>query len=476
MPSRRTLTAALVLLACQVSAQEAEERGDLQAPLQALVRFTPEADIAPGQPFAISARFVSAAGSDPPVGLQVAAWLRPISATNLPCTEAARAYRSTLGLPTGAVSLNGPLLAVAMADGAMTFADPDLDLASANILAAAKLEEVPSALVPDPARQRVLAVLPSRGEIVAVDALTGQVAILAGGFARPEAVVPASDGGAWVLDAGRSALIRIGADGASLQTITGVTTLAVTADGGTAAYTGPGKAALLDLATGRSLAEFPVDSVASASLPLNDPSGTTGVAILASDRLELYYSDAPDAPVSIGLPAPATTLAAPADGRFIFAYDPAGGPVLVVDAVRGRLLQAVGAEVPITEIAFTARAAFLLRADQQSAGALFFDTIRADQPAAVREVVLGEARSGSLPDGTWMAPLSGGRELVVVHAESYSGFVLHDNPAMSDKTWPMTRVQLRGGEPRHIAVLDRSFRETAPGEFTGAATLPAGEA
>lgn len=134
---------------------------------------------------------------------------------------------------------------------------------------------------------------------------------------------------------------------------------------------------------------------------------------------------------------------------------------------------AVGADVPIIEIAFTARAAFFLRADQQSAGALFFDTIGPEEPARVREVVLGTPQAGTLPEGVWMAPLSGGRELLAVHAGSYSGFVLHDNPAMSDKTWPMTRVQLRGGEPRRIAVLDRSFRETSPGGFTGTALLPA---
>ncbi|TAG29887.1 MAG: hypothetical protein EAZ40_02075 [Rhodobacterales bacterium] len=129
--------------------------------------------------------------------------------------------------------------------------------------------------------------------------------------------------------------------------------------------------------------------------------------------------------------------------------------------------------MPIIEIAFSARGAFLLRADQQSVGAIFFDSIRADEPAVVREVVLGAPQANPLPPGAWMAPLSGGREVVAVHAASYSGFVLHDNPAMSDTSWPMTRVQLRGGEPRRITVIDRSLRETAPGVFAGSALLPA---
>jgi hypothetical protein len=474
MPCRRPLIlVGLALMAWQVAAQDVGERGDLQAPLQASVRFVPDADIVPGHPFSIAVQFSSAAGAGPPVGLEVSAWLRPLNASNLPCNEAARAYRSTLSLPTDAISLNGPVLAVAMADGAVTFADPDLDLASANIIAAAKLEELPTALVPDPARQRVLAVLEGRGEIVAIAALTGEIDVLARGFDRPGTVIPAPDGGAWVLDAGTSALIRVLADGSTSEAVSGVTSLTATPGGGTAVYSGPGKAALFDLATGRDLARFPVKADASAALPLGDPSGTTGIAVLSADRLEIYYTDAPDLPFSIALPAPATRLAAPADGRFLFAYDPAGGPVLVVDTIRGRVVQAVGADVPIIEIAFTERAAFLLRADQQSAGALFFDTIRADEPARVREVVLGTPQAGKLPDGVWMAPLSAGRELVAVHAGSYSGFVLHDNPAMSDKTWPMTRVQLRGGEPRRIAVLDRSFRETGPGVFEGTAMLPA---
>lgn len=132
-----------------------------------------------------------------------------------------------------------------------------------------------------------------------------------------------------------------------------------------------------------------------------------------------------------------------------------------------------GADVPIAEIAFTTRAAFLMRADQASVAAPFFDTLRPDVPARVREVMLGAPQAGLLADGAWMAPLSGGRELVAVHASGASGFVRQDNPAKSGTSWPMKRVQLRGGEPRRIAVLDRSFRETAPGRFTGAVMLPA---
>lgn len=474
MPCGRSLIAAagLALVGWQAVAQETEERGDLQAPLQATVHFAPEAEIAPGQPFAITVEFTSAAGAEPPVGLDVSAWLRPVAASNLPCHEAARAYRSTLGLPSGAVSLNGPVLAVAMADGAVTFADPALDLASANIIAAAKLTEVPTALIPDPKRQRVLAVLAGPGEVVAIDAVTGEVSVLARGFDRPATVIPAPDGGAWVLDAGTSTLVRVMADGTARDLATGVTALAAAADGRSAVYSGAEKAVLVDLATGRDLARFPVAMDLRAAIPLNDPSGTTGITVLSTGRLDLHYADAPGAPVSIALQAPATRLAAPVDGRFLFAFDPLGGPLSIVDTVRGRLVQAVGADVPIIEIAFTDRAAFLLRADQQSVGVLFFETIRVDEPAAVREVVLGTPQAGRLPEGMWMAPLSDGRELVAVHAGSYSGFVLHDNPAMSDKSWPMTRVQLRGGEPRRIAVLDRSFRETSPGVFAGAAVLP----
>ncbi len=474
MPSRSALIAGwLVLIAWAAPAQVTDERGDLQAALLADVRFTPEADIAPGQPFGITLQFSSAAGAEPPAGLDVSAWLRPVSATNLPCVDAARAYRSTLSLPTGAVSLNGPVLAVAMADGAVTFADPDLDLASANIIAAAKLAQAPDALVPDTAQQRVLAVLKGQGEIVAIEALTGRVEVLASGFDRPETVIPAPDGGVWLLDAGTSELFRIMADGTVTKTASGVSTLAAAPGGTVGAYSGAGKSALFDLATGHELASFPGKATVDAVIPLNDPSGVSGIALLSDDQLDLFYRDAPDTKFSVKLAAPATRALVPADGRFLFAFDPAGGPVSIVDTVRGRLVQAVGADVPIIEITFSARGAFLLRADQQSVGAIFFDTIQSDEPAVVREIVLGSPAANALPAGAWMAPLSDGREVVAIHAGSYSGFVLHDNPAMSDTSWPMTRVQLRGGEPRRIAVIDRSLRETAPGVFAGSALLPA---
>ncbi|TAG21483.1 MAG: hypothetical protein EAZ40_08920, partial [Rhodobacterales bacterium] len=324
MPSRSALIAAwMALLAWAAPAQVTEDRGDLQAALLAEVRFSPEVDIAPGQPFGITLQFSSAAGAEPPVGLDVSAWLRPISASNLPCTDAARAYRSTLSLPTGAVSLNGPVLAVAMADGAVTFADPDLDLASANIIAAAKLPEVPDALVPDAGQQRVLAVLKGQGQIVAIEALTGQVEVFASGFDRPETVIPAPDGGAWLLDAGTSDLFRIMADGTVTKAASGVSTLASAPGGTVAAYSGAGKTALFDLATGHELARFPGKTAVDAVIPLNDPSGVSGIARLSDDQLDLYYADAPDTKFSVKLAAPATRVLGPADGRFLFAFDPA---------------------------------------------------------------------------------------------------------------------------------------------------------
>src|SRR5690606_21646298 len=79
----------------------------------------------PGQAFGIRATLTNAAGAEPPAGLYLSGWLRPMSFRNLPCTDAARAYLATQRLPTGAVDLNGPVIGVLSADGAATVVDPD---------------------------------------------------------------------------------------------------------------------------------------------------------------------------------------------------------------------------------------------------------------------------------------------------------------------------------------------------------------
>jgi hypothetical protein len=229
------------------------------------------------------------------------------------------------------------------------------------------------------------------------------------------------------------------------------------------AWAGRGGAVLFDIATGQQLAGFATAAASGAMMPLVFGEQDVGLAILAGDEVRLRYSDTPDHAIPVALTRPATTLRLSPDARFLFAFDPAAGPVHVIDVARGRLVQAIAADVPIAEVGFTARAAFLLRADQSSAGVIFFDTITDGASPQLREVVLGQPLTAPWPQGRFLATLTNGAEIVAVHAASFTGFILHDNPAMGDKTWPMILVQLRGGAPRQIAVVDRRFVETAPG-------------
>lgn len=279
-------------------------------------------------------------------------------------------------------------------------------------------------------------------------------------------------------------LLRIVAAKGVEERATGVTAFAVASDGRVAARAGraedgAGEVVLFDLATGAAIARFVTGTSAgpvAAVLPIGDTSEIGGVAVLRGESVELRYADAPEEEFSIPLAAPATRLAVAPDERFLFAHDPSGGPVSIVDIARGGLAQAVAADVPVAELAFTAGTAFLLRADQASVGALHLKAIREGEPLQAREVMLGRPWPGEPPEGAWIAAFPGGGQLIAVHAESYSGFILHDNPAMSDRSWPMTRVHLRGGEPRRIVVLDRSFRQTSPGVFESTALLPSAEA
>lgn len=71
-----------------------------------------------------------------------------------------------------------------------------------------------------------------------------------------------------------------------------------------------------------------------------------------------------------------------------------------------------------------------------------------------------------------LAALKPRSEVMAVHADSYTGFLLHPTSTIGDAP-PMASVRLRGGRPAMVAVLDRGFRQTGPGRHQAGAILPA---
>jgi hypothetical protein len=469
----RTLAAAGALLAAGAAGAE-----DLRPALEATVRFAALdgralAEVLPEAPFRITVTLDNRLGGALPPGLALAGWLRRVVPGDLSCGEAARAFLATGRLPTDAVPLNGPVLAVAAVGGGLTVADPDLDLASANLIGATTFPEAPAALLVDPGLRRFVAVLSEAGRVVAVEPFGAALHVIAEGLDHPTEAFAASDGAVWVLEGtGARRLLRVPQDGSPEELGTGVQGLAGAAD--LVVTWSAEEVRLREAETGATRIVQAAPDVR-AAVPVGAVAGVAALAWIGTDgTLSLAWADAPDSPLHLALPEPARRLEASPDGRWIVAYDPDGGPAWLVDLARSRVHQSIAAEVPIAEAVFAGRSLFLLLADQSAVGVVDLAAAGANATAQVRRIALAPAATAPRtehPGRRFLVPLGSGAGVLALHADSATAFLVEEAGMLGDAP-PMTAVRLRGGVPLAAAALDRSFRQTAPGEFETVALLP----
>ncbi len=461
---------------------------DLAAPLTAEVVLTDVTGgkidtVLPGQPFGIDVTLTDAATGGALKGFVLEGWIRPVSETDAPCVEAARAFRATRRIPTGGIDLNGIVLAGFNDDGSFGLADPRLDLATANMLAAGTLEVTPDLVVADRAGQRLIAHLPGHEGLVSVG-LTGDVS----GIALPEvggtlaALHVSNDGVIWlggIGTDGRGVMFHApgGDEGTPVRFQTRVGGLADAGEGEVFAWAEDGFA-FLDASSGQVTASAGYE-LASNAAGIALPDGRGGVvrlvATLAPDRVSarIVFADAPMDSVSVELAAPADRIDISPETGMILVWN-ADGAVSFIDPATTALAGAVALNQGIGDAVFAGEAAFLATADQSGVTVIDLGTVAVGQAPTLREVRLAprDAEVTTRP-GALLVPLAPSPQVLAVHAASYTGFVIDETSSMGDAP-PMTAVRLRGGRPSAVAVLDRSFRETAPGRFNTRAVVNEG--
>jgi len=481
----------------------AQEPNDIQSALTARASFTdmqglPLSELPRGEPFTITVAIENTIGNEPPAGLYLNGWLRQHSERNLDCQSAARAYRATGRTPIGSVDLNGPVIGVVTEDGHLTIADPELDLASANLIGAASFDELPAAFATDPDTNRFIVSLGKAGDVQAINAFGGDTTTLAKNLKRPGPLIPGMHGSVWVLEQGSGDLLHLTPDNNHRRIPLNASAISAGSHGYSFVARNDTNLHLLDRYSGEPLIDVvQVKSQRDAKRPeSNKPSDTTdtsmpsvatlvdaiaiedqrsvfAVAALTEAGVSLHYIDDPAQPVYINLRTPAQKLAIDPAGRFLFAYAHDGGDTSIIDIARSRVVQAVGAGTPVINIEFTDNAAFLMLADQSMVGVIELASIKAGQRAKVRQVALGQATSQqSDSQKQLLASLTPRNEMLAVHAKSFTGFIIHETSAMGDAP-PMSAIKLRGGVPHQVRTLDRSFRETSTGTFRTTAMLPA---
>ncbi|WP_220185100.1 hypothetical protein [Paracoccus sp. S1E-3] len=434
-----------------------------RAAMQAQVRFADLRggalnQVLPGQPFRVEVTLTSLTGGLPR-GLQPMGWIRPVALSDLPCAEAAAAFRATGRGSAGTVDLNGLLLGVLTEDDALTMLDPERNLGTANLIAAERLPERPAAMVADKTAGRFIVSLPKAGQVLALQPMA-EPAVLGRGLDAPGALAANPLGGTWVIEGDGDLLLL--QDGPARRFARDVR--AMDAAGDRLALLGR-DVMLLDPA-GKVLIRHPAASArAVAAL-----AGDQGRALiwLSGQDLALTWEDAPDRVIRIPLWRSHDGIAVSPAGRFAFAFG-GGSEVSVVDLALGRVVQVVGSASPVAEIAFLRNAAVMRTADGTLAGVMDLRMIKPGTAPVVGQFPLG---SGPAPSAgaQLLVPLGAEDQVLAVHAAGFTGFVLNATHGTSGKP-PMEAIPLRGGIPRIVRALDRGLREDAPGRFVTVARL-----
>ncbi|MFZ3584793.1 hypothetical protein ACOI1H_21960 [Loktanella sp. DJP18] len=429
-----------------------------------------------GQMVRLDLALTDAVTGQPPRGVPLQGWVRPVQAGNASCEQAVRGFLTTGGVPSGSVNLNTSVLAMLSRDGSVGVIDPKLNLMSANMLAAFRLDETAGGLVVDPVRMRILATQGAAGKLLALPVPGGEAEELASGLAAPAGLALTDDGDIWVASSGDGTLSRLSPDGdrrGSTRMGDVRATLRDDSDVPIVAFSDTGAIRLIDRATGRTLLDL------GPGAPLSDVAaiGTTGLLALPAggSTAQLRYLDALNAPVDIPLGLPFARVSVSLDGRFAIAWTPGKATFVLIDLARAQVVQPVALrDATVTEARIFNDAAYVLSHDGGFVGVIDLATVDLGRAAEITEVRLGV--KGARPQGetALLVPLVPSPQLLAVDPVTQTGFVIEAMSGVNGMP-PMDATRLRGGIPQKVLVVDRRLAETTPGRFGVVWSFPAGD-
>lgn len=428
---------------------------DITAGLTARLEFPATPRVAADLPVDLRITLTDALGGGPARNVSLIGWVRPADPANADCVAAVSAFRATRALPLGTVDLNGVLLVTLNEDASLGLIDPKLNLRSSNMVAAHRFDAMPAAIAADPVGMRVLASVGRK--VLAIDAHDGRESVVVEDVTRAGDLSMRGDGGFWLANGtGLSLRDTAGAEVAH-HTLAGQVHLRPLPD--LADEVG----AFSDLG-GLLVAGQRIEAA-----PMTDAAFLQGggIVTLHGSMAEMRFRDAPQVARQIPLGIAASRLAPSADGRQVVAYTPGGPFLAVIDMAEARAVQTIELDAPatVTEIAATTNALYLLSLDGG-----YVAVMQGDAP--LRRIPLA-GQSTQATGGRLLLPLAPAPRLLAVDPSRNMGWIIHDMPATAEIP-PMETVNLRGGLPRAVHLLDRSLRETAPGVFETRRAFPAG--
>ncbi len=472
-----TAVAALALLGLYPGdAASQEARASLAADLEFFDPMTRRAvRPATGKPFGLRVSLTDVTTGRSPRGLALAGWVRAKSAGNANCEAAAQAFRVTAQPPLGSVDLNGILVVTLNEDASVGIIDPKLNLQSSNMIAAAKLDGLPSAMAVDAKSFRAFFVSAGQSGLTSLSLFTGEQRQHFETGPDLSAVIGGEKSGLWV---GR-------ADGQMFQFDTptklrrvgkGAVTLRKSAEPESsllAAFGAAGGIHVFDGATGIPILELPSHEAVVDLALLKDGSVITIPG--PGDIAQIVYPDAPATPVEIPLGFRAQRIVASPSGHHAIAYVPGEAAAVVIDVARAEVVQPLElTQSVLTEVAFTDNAAYLLSLDGGFVGLIDLSSVALGKAVQILKVDLARKSEKPHEDGGLLVPLWPSPQVIAVSPETQTGWLLHDEHAVGEMP-PMDAIRLRGGIPARVAIIDRSFRETEPGVFETVALVQGGD-
>lgn len=428
-----------------------------------------------GKPFPLRFQLLGAQDGTPLADLHPGAWIRPRVAGRSSCDDAVRGYLSTGPNGSRDISLNGYTFLTFNADDTLAVIDPQLNLATANLLSLTRLQSPVSDWRLDERHGRLYLSLAKKNALAVVNAFTGKTTAIIGVAPEPARMTLAVDGEAlWLTSASEGLIQFIDVPGAKIaKTVkVGQGRVALAEDGGEErlfAYAeGDGGLVILDAGTPRELARF--------SLPpglrefVYSPLAEM-LVFLDGDAIQLFEAKENGRSMRRKLGAGATSLHLSPDGRWLLAADGPSGRVQLIDLSNTAPTHQLVFRHAFDQVVFSEHYAYLHHTDAPRVSLIHMASLQPGSEPGVIEIPLGSKPPGVQREESPLPAIAalpeGGGAVISSPADKALFLYMEDGmraPMNAFRTWT--------APPNAVLIHDRSLREIQPGMHEAVTMLP----